>query len=549
MNDVNHVNDKIEDGELTPLRRRILQRKRAQQRRKAILPCIPFFVALGVLTVIAWILPLRPTLSENEKRILTEFPQFSFSSLADGSFFEGVDSWFSDTFTFRDSWISLSDQVEDLHGTGEVVIYGTISAGESIPQVIIPPPVSDTEADVSVPNTSAGDQAGDISLEVQDDPQDAQTDDPQDISQSEPDTSVSDADQAQPDDGEATDDGEDEQPPADDSAQPEEEQPEEDTSNVASAGATAWGGEVLDADEYFSQGAVIQIGDAAYNVPGFSQYQCDRYVSSMNRALELLDGRARLYTITVPTSITYMLSRSDREFMGLTLEEDGLEYMYSQFAPGVNYVDIYDTLVRHNNEYLCFRTDHHWTALGAYYAYVEWCKVAGFDPVPLDAYEVIEYPGYLGTTYYSAQKSSLLGQNPDTVVCYVPPGDVHLYIQEGSSDRLGYETSLIINRSNSSSGSKYLAFLAGDNAKCTFINNDITDGSACLIIKNSQGNPFVYYYTQHYQYVYVVDPRYYFARGLVSFVEEYDIDDVIFCTGAAFTWGNGGNDLISYFVR
>ena len=51
-------------------------------------PAIAFFIALGLLTALAWCLPLRPSVSEKEKRNLEPFPDFSVSSLLDGSYFE-----------------------------------------------------------------------------------------------------------------------------------------------------------------------------------------------------------------------------------------------------------------------------------------------------------------------------------------------------------------------------------------------------------------------------------------------------------------------------
>ena len=91
--------------------------------------------------------------------------------------------------------------------------------------------------------------------------------------------------------------------------------------------------------------------------------------------------------------------------------------------------------------------------------------------------------------------------------------------------------------------------LTGDLPMCTFVNNDITDGSACMILKNSAGNPFCYYFTQHYQYVYVLDYRKYFMRSLSDFVDYYNVDDVIFCFSAGQAQSAGGSGLINYFVR
>ena len=75
-----------------------------KQKCRARLPGLPFFLALGTLTVIAWILPLRPTVSAKEKRTLETFPEFSLSAVTDGSYFSDISLWFSDTFPGRDGW-------------------------------------------------------------------------------------------------------------------------------------------------------------------------------------------------------------------------------------------------------------------------------------------------------------------------------------------------------------------------------------------------------------------------------------------------------------
>ena len=92
-------------------------------------------------------------------------------------------------------------------------------------------------------------------------------------------------------------------------------------------------------------------------------------------------------------------------------------------------------------------------------------------------------------------------------------------------------------------------FLTGDVPMATFVNNSITDGSACVLIKNSNGNPLSYYFTQHYQYVYVLDYRKYFSLSLTQFVDRYNIDDVLFCFSSGQAQSSGGNALLEQFIR
>ena len=482
-------------------------RKREKSKFSYILPALPVVIVFVAVTILAWLIPLRPTVSDTEKRNLEVFPEFSVKVLLDGSYFDDIGVWFSDTFTFRETWIDTASGLEALYGKKDVAIYGEIGTFDEIPDINVI--VQNTEPSESVPVETTAPTAA-----------------PENVDNSE--TNEGEANQTDKDDFDPRDEGATEAPPD-------------------AAEESAWGGQVIDEDEYVGTSAVIQIGNAAYAITGFVQHYADQYSQNMNKAAELLDGKARLFCVLGLENTTYMLTREDRINMGCAPEEDAVQYMYSNMDARVNTVTIYDNMISHNSEYLAFRTDHHWTATGAYYAYEAWCEEAGFEPVPLSEYEVKEFPGFFGTYYAKAAKNHLL--EADTVVAYVPPGNIKLYLSDKSDDGLGWEQSVITDMSRSKSGSKYLAFLAGDHAKGTFINDDISDGSSCLVIKTSVGNPFVYYLTQHYQYVYVIDARYYTGRKLTSFVDYYDIDDVIFMHGTGLAMSSGGSRLITNFVK
>ena len=465
------------------------------------LPVIALFV---VITIIAWLIPLRPTMSQTENRNLEKFPKFGMAVLLDGSYFDDIGVWFSDTFTFREAWIDTANELQSLYGTKSVAIYGEIGEMDDIPEISV----------------SAKDPTEAV---------DATVGESEKVEATVPSQESSNVTEPTQENYDPREEGEVETAPKD-------------------ATQSSWGGQKIEEADYVGTGAVIQIGNATYNFTGFSQYYADLYSASMSKAAELLDGKSRLFAVLGLENTTFMLTREDRISMGCKPEEDAIEYMYSNMDSRVNKVSVFENLVAHNNEYLAFRTDHHWTATAAYYAYETWCQSAGFEPVPLSEYEVIEYPGFKGSYYARASKSDLLEE--DTVVCYVPPGNVKLYLSDNSHDGLGWEQPLITDRTYAPESAKYLAFLAGDHAKSTFINDDITDGSSCLVIKTSVGNPFVYYLSQHYQYVYVLDIRYYSGgRYLTSFVDHYGIDDVIFMHGTGLAMSVGGNEAISAFVK
>ena len=121
--------------------------KRREEAKRRTRIAVPFFAVLFALTIVAFILPLRPTESASEKRKLTEFPAFSVDTLLSGEYFDGIGLWFSDTFPFRDYWLSVSARLGELHGINDVVIYGDIGEADELPpadETPEPTPMSQT---------------------------------------------------------------------------------------------------------------------------------------------------------------------------------------------------------------------------------------------------------------------------------------------------------------------------------------------------------------------------------------------------------------------
>ena len=75
---------------------------------------------------------------------------------------------------------------------------------------------------------------------------------------------------------------------------------------------------------------------------------------------------------------------------------------------------------------------------------------------------------------------------------------------------------------------KYGAYIYGDNAYTVITNTAKTDGSSCLVVKESFGNAFVPFLADHYQTVYVIDYRHW-SGSISSFVKENGVGDVVFC--------------------
>ena len=310
--------------------------------------------------------------------------------------------------------------------------------------------------------------------------------------------------------------------------------------------ATVLGGLEVDDETEVIYGNVLQIGDAAFAYYGFSQYGSDRHVKLVNSCAEMLEQYdAKLYDILIPTSVGVVVSSEYMEKLKCTDQGQTISYIFSQESDKVQKVNVFNTLIEHNDEYLYFRTDHHWTALGAYYSYEQFCAVAGFEPVPLEDFEELDMGPFLGSFYGSCSQSSKLRE--DNVLAYDPPGDISMTITKDNGSSFPWP--VLTDMSKSSIYSKYMTFLGGDHPLVTITNNDLPDGPNCVVIKDSFGNPFAPYLSQHYHNVYVIDYRKYSEMTLSYFVQYYDIDDVLLTESLAMAQGSGTLDLLEWFCK
>lgn len=446
-----------------------------------------FFVVLTAVTVLAWCLPLRPTVSISEKRNLDSFPAFSVRTLVFGDYFRSIENWFSDTFTFRENWINVGNDIKRLYGIQNVAIYGDIPVADAIPIPSVVP--------------------AEVSSEVSEEPvnSDSLTDNPEEVV----------------------------------SPVMMEDQPTEEES---------WGGLVIDEDALIEdRGAKVLIGDHFFVYPEFNLEYAQKYAKKISSFATSIKDKADFYCVIAPHSVSSMLTREDREKYGFVIEEDAFEYLYGLMNSDVKTVNVLPNLQKHNDEYIVFKSDPHWTALGAYYAYEAWCEVAGVEPVPLSEYKEFAWEDFFGTYYYTGGTPKSIKDNPDIVYAYEPPGDVHLYMDYTNGLKMGTETDLLLDRSTRKVD-QYITFLGTDSAKATFINNSIDDDSAVLVLKTSFGNPFVYYLTQHYHYVYVVDVRYY-KYSVTRFMEYNKVDDVILIHATDLCYSPEGVQAATFLLK
>ena len=429
---------------------------------------IPFFLVLAVLSVVSFIIPLRPTVSYIEKRELAKFPEFSTEALVSGDYFDDISTWFSDTFPGRETWLEVASYTKSFYGSSDIMIGEEEEKFDEVMEPETEPPIEETE----VP-TEAGDPE--------------QTEAPT-------------------------------EPPTESTIILDEE------GTAPSAPVEEWGGVDAGANEVTKSGTVIQIGDSLFTKEYFNTTYSSRYVSIVNRVAEKYGEKGvRVVSAAPPQAISVMV---EPEYMGKLGSADQAEimaYFNENLSQDVYFVDTVSLLREHNDEYIYFRTDHHWTALGAYYVYEAICEQLDLEPASLDDFEHWDQGRFIGSLYYKAPKTKALKE--DTVYAYNPIGDMttRIYRESGSS----FEHTVLTDMSKSNANSKYMTFLAGDHPLVRIVNNDLPDAGNVLVIKDSFGNAMAPFFTMNYHKVYIVDYRYY-SESMSTLIKSFEIDDVIF---------------------
>ena len=188
-------------------------------------------------------------------------------------------------------------------------------------------------------------------------------------------------------------------------------------------------------------------------------------------------------------------------------------------AGGV-YLPLEDALSAHKDEYIYYRTDHHWTTQGAYYAYSELCGALGLEPFDRAAHTAVDVPDFYGTFYSRARTWNA---QPDTLTYYDLDNPLTIYTVTGPGMPTEGQTTGLYDLDKLDVYDKYAAFLHGNNG----LSRVEGDGEGrILVIKDSYANSFVPFLTANYAQIDVVDLRNY-NYGLDALIAENGYDQIL----------------------
>ncbi|PKM73894.1 MAG: hypothetical protein CVU91_02275 [Firmicutes bacterium HGW-Firmicutes-16] len=222
-------------------------------------------------------------------------------------------------------------------------------------------------------------------------------------------------------------------------------------------------------------------------------------------------------------------------------ETDVINYCYEN--SGAKNIDIKASLLAHSYEYIFYRTDHHWTSLGAYYGYETLMNEMGYIPTPLSNFSPQTVSDeYYGTVY---SKSGISWVKPDTMEIIAPQDastEVMNYLAAEPVEGTMYDYAFLEKKD------KYSMFMGG-NTPLLKITTKNTDAPKLLILRDSYMDSLLPFLQANFSEIDVMDLRYYKTQlmesSVADYVKENGIDEVLVC----YSVYNFGTDTNVFMLK
>lgn len=194
-----------------------------------------------------------------------------------------------------------------------------------------------------------------------------------------------------------------------------------------------------------------------------------------------------------------------------------IDRLYAGTSAGT--VDLYSALSAHAREDIYYRTDHHWTSLGAYYGYAALMEFMGLEAVSLDELAPATVSEDFYGTLYST--SGVRWVKPDSIQVYVPGDGAEVTAYHTGRPEKG---NLYVNRYLETKD-KYAYFLGGMQPLCV-IRTQKTGVPKLLVVRDSYSDSLAPFLTESFSEIHLWDCRSN-LDSLKTYVEENHIDRVL----------------------
>lgn len=214
------------------------------------------------------------------------------------------------------------------------------------------------------------------------------------------------------------------------------------------------------------------------------------------------------------------------------------DYIYDNKADNIRVIDVRESFENcvNDGEQIYYKTDHHWTSLGAYVAYGYYCEQMGLDYTPIDEYIVTEYPGFYGSTYSG---SGYFLNSSDTVELWESENSKYstkVTITEGGK-ATEYDSPFFTDKLKEKD--MYTVYLDGIQPTVVIENENAKTDKTLLIVKDSFAQCAAPFFSETYQKVIMVDLR--GNKASVSDLAKAEgVDDVLILYGVSALSADSG---------
>jgi hypothetical protein len=256
---------------------------------------------------------------------------------------------------------------------------------------------------------------------------------------------------------------------------------------------------------------------------GYNEAAVSRNLAAMNAFAERHSENTPVYFMLAPTAQEIYRDTLPAS-APLASQRDFIKYCHEQL-PALTPVEILPDFERNSERYLYYRTDHHWTSLGAYISYVAAGNTMGFTPLELNRFRAESASNsFLGTLFSLTLDRSV---NPDVISIYtLTEGDPDVTVSVHSGTEITTHDSLYF-REYLDVKDKYSVFL-GTNAPIVEIDTDLGGvDKRLLIFKDSFAHSLIPFLAKNYSHITVADMRF-INVDYNTFFDVADFDAVLF---------------------
>ncbi len=248
----------------------------------------------------------------------------------------------------------------------------------------------------------------------------------------------------------------------------------------------------------------------------YGKDEIQKAATALNQYAALLPVGGKLHVMLAPRAQTVnkFALHLDTESGWSSEIETALQPLVSKNVMLHSAYDVFQEPIQ-NGDYVYFRTDHHWTARGAYLAADAMLKSEGFQTVPLKDYSEKTIEGFLGSIYLH-NRNARLSDLADQIEVFQPllPAKSYRVSNAYKKNELP-----VIDETKTN----YLVFLGGTTGPYRVLEGGYHTGRNMLLVCDSFGNSIAPFFMPYYDDVYMVDFRveYYTRQDAADGVKEY----------------------------